>query len=162
MNKTAIFLVLLLLPVLSSGENEQVMVLDLHMEEGNVTLSNYSIQYGFYPDRRYQPDYGYELEIHSAEEMLYDFTFKDPSHVYREGGDEDGHLHGGLVVLDEVDFALTVPYHPEMEEVLIYNPEGVESGRFDFSEEEFFDQWWLVGGIVFVFFLLFLFSRKRR
>src|SRR3989338_3785029 len=119
MNK-AFLIILLALAPLAAAEGQKVLVLDLFYSQGNITVTNTTVMYGFSPDQRYQPEYGYLLEIWS-DERLYDFVFKQPNLEYREGT-EDGQLRGGLIIHDEVRFALVVPYYENMKEILLYSP----------------------------------------
>ncbi|MBD3164352.1 hypothetical protein GF323_04065 [Candidatus Woesearchaeota archaeon] len=134
MNKIWIVALLLLLSSFSYAVQPNVVLLKLNYNKGNITLLNQTAKYGFYPDRRYQPDFGYRVEILSGGSVLDGFRFSVPNEIYVDGTNEAGEISGGKIVLENINFALSVPYHEGMDRIKIYSPDnemaaeiGVES-----------------------------------
>ena len=122
MNKHALILLLFIAGSVGAASN-QVLVLKLNYDNGGISLVNKTLKYGFYPDRNYQPENGYTLEIISNhDDVLYDFTFRQPNIMYVDGTVNET-LTGGIVAMDNVDFSLVVPYFEEAKEIRIYSPE---------------------------------------
>jgi hypothetical protein len=158
------FLAFLPLLPLTSAALQQVMVLDLTYERGNITMENSTVKHGFYPDRRIQPESGYTLALFSEGEVLYSFTFKDPAHEIREGTDEHGDLSGGLIIHEHVRFSLIVPYYEEMDRIVIYSPSGEVAMEENLSATSLLKRGLLAFGIFIVamlFAALLLFFRRR-
>ena len=158
MNKSFIYLLVIVLLVISAAAaSPKVMVLKLNYDNGNISLVNKTIKYGFGPDRRYQPDYGYRLEIISFDNnQLYEFRFKAPNEMFVDGTDANGEISGGKIVLDNVNFALNVPYYNDMKEIRVYSPSGEISGSFSFEEERKVSiiKWVIIGLIAIITLIL--------
>jgi len=128
-------LLLFIIPVVV-GEADMVWVMNMNYDKGEITLLDKTLKYGFFPDRNYQPEIGYDMEMVSFEDrVIYEFTFKRPNviHVDRSNGTN---LEGGQIVLNNVDFTLIVPYYKDAKEVRIYNSEGVEIGKEELQKKE--------------------------
>jgi len=112
------------------------LLLNLHYDNGNITLLDQKVKYGFYPDRRYQPPFGYKAEIIGIDNsILYDFNFKVPIELYVDGTDSSGNISGGKILLNNTDFALIMPYYKEMKEVRLYNQDEEQVAEFNFREK---------------------------
>ena len=168
MNKLVCFSMIGLILVVSFVEaNSEVLVLKLNYNRGDITLLNSTQKYGFFPDRRYQPDYGYRAEIISFEDTsLYEFRFKAPNVIFIDGTDEEGEISGGKIVLDNMNFALNVPYYDEMKEINIYSPEEELVGKLSFEEERNISliKFGLVGliAVVTLMLIIFIFVKHRK
>jgi hypothetical protein len=142
-----------------SAAGSRVLVMKLNYDNGNISLVNDTIKYGFSPDRRYQPEYGYKAEIVSFDgEVVYDFRFKKPNEIFVDGTDENGEISGGKIVLDEVNFALSVPYFEDMKEINFYSDSDEFLGRVSFEEkrELLIWKWWITGLIIIVTLVLLI------
>ena len=172
MNKKSLFLVLFLISwlvfvpsVLAIGS--KVMVMKLNYDHGNVTLLNSTIKYGFSPDRRYQPEEGYKLKMTSfGDEKLYEFRFKMPNEIFIDGTDSNGEISGGKIVLDNINFALVVPYYDDMKEIKIYSKSDEIVGEISFEEQRNFSimRGVLVGliAIITAVLLIFIFVKHSK
>lgn len=166
MNKLICLFVGLFL-IATAAASSQVLVLKLNYLEGNITLLNKTIKYGFFPDRRYQPDYGYRAEIISFDDnLLYEFRFKAPNVIFVDGTDEEGQLSGGKVVLDNVNFALALPYYKNMKEINIYSPREEQVGLISFEEERKVEiiKWIITAtiGLVALILILFIIVKNKK
>ncbi|MCK5283793.1 MAG: hypothetical protein KAK00_10425 [Nanoarchaeota archaeon] len=153
MNKAICFLMVTFVLLGSvMAANPRVVILKLNYNDGNITLLNSTVKYGFFPDRRYQPDYGYRAEVISFEDsLLYEFRFKAPNEIFVDGTDEDGEISGGKIALENVNFALNVPYYEEMKEINIYSSEDEIVGSFSFEEgRNMLIIRWLLVGLIFI------------
>jgi hypothetical protein len=150
MNKLSIyFLIVILFLVSAYAINQQVVILKMDYDKGNISLLNKSIKYGFLPDRRYQPEYGYKVEIISFDnKILEDFRFKVPNVLYVDSTALSGELDGGKIILDKTEFALIFPYYPEMKEVKIYNSNDELISKSDISDKKKVNSGLLIFGIV--------------
>jgi hypothetical protein len=158
-----IFLFFLILTCSAFAANPQVMVLNLFYDKGNITLLNSTVKYGFYPDKRYQPEDGYTMEIHSFDnKKLYDFSFKAPNIEYREGSDESKEMHGGIIVHDRISFSLVIPYYQEMKSFTIYTPEGKVAGKITFERKPMNTGWIITLAILVIALLFMAFYLKHR
>jgi hypothetical protein len=125
---------LLLASAAMAGE-QKAMILKLNYDLGNITLVDKTLKYGFSPDRRHQPYIGYTAEVIYRKNPTYSFKFKAPNEVFVDMMNEEGELSGGKVVLDNVDFALNLPYPDEIVRVNIYSVEDKKIATFDIAEE---------------------------
>lgn len=106
------------------SQTDKVLILNFHYKNGVLGIKNKLIKYGFYPDRKIQPKEGYKLEIWSSEnKILYTFKFQLPTKIYVDHSKNDT-LEGGIIVLNETDFALILPYFDNAKVIKIYNPRG--------------------------------------
>jgi len=164
MNKLFVIVCLALSSILmctiALGASGQIMILSLRYDNGEITFLNSTTKYGFFPDRKIPVD-GYNLEILDSGKILYSFDFEAPNEMYVEGGDETGELSGGLVVLDEVEFALIVPYYSEADVIKIYSPEQKLVSSIDIKESSF-NWFWLVIPLVLLLLILIVMLLRRR
>ncbi len=167
MNKSICFLIGIVLAVSVFGVGAKVMILELNYDDGQILLLNNTIKYGFFPDRRYEPDYGYKAEMISLDGFnLYTFRFKAPNEIFVDGTDETGEISGGKVILPNVNFALTVPYYEDIGQISIYSPGDEKIASFVIAEKSMIN-WEIVGWVslvavfVLVFMCLRIFSKKE-
>jgi len=118
-NKIIIMLIILLfIPVVYA---DRIIILNLHYDNGDVSVLDKIETYGYHPDRKIQPNVGYKAEIISENGAILDsFKFKAPLEHYTDI-QEDGVLHGGMVVVNKTDFALIVPSLQDAKEIKLYN-----------------------------------------
>lgn len=128
MNKPLHLICLILIGIVALGVDaaqQKVIIFQLDYDNGNITYLNNTVKYGFYPDRRYQSEYGYKAEMLSDKsEVLYSFKFDIPNKIFVDGTNERGELSGGKIVMNETKFALTVPYFERAKEMRIYSPDN--------------------------------------
>ncbi len=100
-----------------------------------LTLQHLRLKRGYAP--QHEPlESGYVLSLHNANgDMLSSLTFKVPNVVYNPPpeGEEFG---AGAVVLEQVDFSLTVPLPEGAAELRVTDPQGVELVREPLSHAE--------------------------
>lgn len=168
MSKLILYLILVLVLIASVlGVSSKVVVLKLNYNEGNISLVNSTIKYGFSPDRRYQLDQGYKLEVVSFEnEVLHEFRFKAPNEIFVDGTDENGDISGGKIVLDNINFALSIPYYENMKEIKVYSPTNELVGVVSFEAERniSFVKWGIISMItlITIFLLIYIYMKQSK
>jgi len=116
------WLMVLMIPLLFAPAYgwEDIAILDLHYENGQLFLQEALYLRGFYPDRNIQPSEGYRLAVLDGDEEVYSFVFRIPDYSYVDVS-SNSELTGGIVKLDKVDFSLTVPFPEGADNVVIYD-----------------------------------------
>ena len=163
MSKKLIYLVLLL--VLASfvfAINPRVIVLKLHYDDGNVSIVDSKIKYGFYPDRRYQYFDGSTLELLDEGRVIDSFKFKVPSDEYVDYT-LDGELKGGKIERDDFDFGLIIPYYNDMTEIRITSLDG-GTNSFEIESRKSLSLYMvlLMIGIPFIILVLVLYGIRKK
>ena len=161
MNKLVLLLIIIL--VASNVYAQKVMVIKLHYDNGDIQLLNKTVKFGYHPDRRYQPDSGYRLVLLSKQnEILNEFYFKPPNVLFIDGT-IDGQLTGGMIILNDEEFALTLPYFETAKTIKIYSPEEELINEIDIEEDtsqlRFFFISFTALAVILALFILF---RKRK
>ncbi len=134
MKKFILIIMLLLFAQFACAE--KITILNLHYEKGDVSVLDKIDTYGYYPDRKIQPDIGYKAEVVSTDDaVLYSFKFEVPLEHYTDIH-LDNKTQGGLVIVDETDFALIIPSLPTAKEVNFYNEKNVKVLGVDLREEK--------------------------
>tara|TARA_Y100000310_G_scaffold236576_1_gene239765 strand:+ start:2026 stop:2586 length:561 start_codon:yes stop_codon:yes gene_type:complete len=147
--------------------NEKVFLIGLSYDNGRIKLNEMIAKIGYAPDRKLQPDEGFRGEMVSfEEEVLYSFRFDVPLKINTDVIDNN-EVSGNVIVLNETNFALLVPYFEETKEINIYdeNDERVFSAKV-YKPSAGNRRWLLmavigliVGG---VFMVVYLGLRKKR
>jgi len=164
MNKIILLIVLLMLISIVSAE--QVAVVNFNYDNGVITVKDRSVKLGYYPDKNYQPDEGYRVEVVDINgDKLYSLRFKIPLEVFTDISEGDG-IDGGLIVLNETDFSVIVPYYEEAQEIIFYNPRNYRVASLDISDEKFAPRdysivFYILGGIVLVGIIIFIKKKKK-
>ena len=121
-----ILLVLLIYAVSVYAETNRVLILNVHYDNGVLKIKDKIIKDGFYPDRKLKPINEYTAEIISiGEERLYSTDFEVPIKVYTDSF-ENGRVRGGIIILNETDFALVLPYFDDAKYINIYDKQGTK------------------------------------
>ena len=142
-----ILLLILVVPIVSANiECGDVFVVNFHYDNGVISYKDKVIKCGYAPDRRIQPEECYTAEMISIDgESLYSFDFCVPLNVNVDSS-ESGELSGGMVVLNETDFALIFPYYDEAKSITILNPRKYQVLEVPLIEEQFIQKrsfWWV-------------------
>jgi hypothetical protein len=132
MNKRILLLIsVFALLTFVSASSSKILLLKLTYNSGNLTISDTLPKNGFFPDRRFQPDTGYRLDMTSMNgSVLYSFRFNVPNIAYVDSEDEKGELRGGKVILNDFDFGLELPYYRDIKEINIYKPDGSKAASY--------------------------------
>ncbi|MBU0628691.1 MAG: hypothetical protein KKC75_05845 [Nanoarchaeota archaeon] len=149
--KIKMFLILLLIipAVFAEVECSKVWVVNFAYDNGLITPKEKELKCGYAPDRTIQPDEGYTAEIVSMDdETLYSFNFQIPLKFNFDLSDPllKG-LSGGMLILNETDFALIFPYYDQAKNIVIYNPRKYKVANVPLVEEQFIQKksfWWLL------------------
>ncbi len=163
MNKIIILLILTLMLNIVLAEENKVYIIDLHYKDEVITVNDIIIKTGYYPDRKLQPEKGYTLELISDDNfVLYSFKFEVPLKIYTDVIDENKEVRGGVIVLNETNFALILPYYDNAKEIKIYDNENKEmvSASVVPSLGERTTLKWIFGFIIIVIVLFLFFYRK--
>jgi hypothetical protein len=162
MRKEIVVLGFLLILVGVAQAESRVYFLDLKYDRGGLSLLDVYVTGGQAPDNANQPEDGYRCDVLSDRGILYSFRFTIPLELSvmppLDGGEPEP-----PVVLEEVEFSLTMPYYTEAKTIKLYDPQGVEKLSVDVSEfAEGGVNWDLVvATIVVVAVLGILFFKKR-
>jgi len=104
----------------------KVLILNLHYKNGILSLNNKIIKYGYAPDRKLQPSKGFKLSIIGKNNIILNsFNFEIPNKIFTDVIKNNKTI-GGVVLLNETNFSLVLPFYKEAEEIKIYNPQGRE------------------------------------
>lgn len=166
-NKKLLLILAVLLSAAMAKAQQEVVVLGLHYEDGLITVKDKTVQLGYYPDRNVQPELGHRLEVVSFDgEKLYSFRFKLPIDVFTDYSEGD-ELKGGLIRLNETDFALVIPYFEDAKEVRFYNERNYPVSTVTLAEEQMAPKeavlfGYAVIGLIIAGLLVSLRIRKRR
>jgi hypothetical protein len=146
MNKTILLVLILLFSVEALAQ--EVMVLDLHYDDGFITMKDKTILLGYYPDRNFQPSIGYRLEVVSFDDTnLYSFRFKLPLDEFLDYNTDK--LQGGVIRVNETDFSLIVPYFDDAKEINFYNERNYKVAEVNLVDERFAPK-----GVVFLVYVI--------
>ena len=140
-----------LMPVVSAElESSKVFVVNFNYDNGLVTYKDKVIKSGYFPDRKIQPEEGYRAEVISIDNIpLYSFRFNIPLKLNVDVSNPvTKNLSGGIVMLNETDFALIFPYYDEAKSIVVYNPREYQVLTVPLIEEQFFMEeksfWWVL------------------
>ncbi len=141
MKKILLLLLIIAMPIAAANiECGDVFVVNFHYDNGVITYKDKVIKCGYAPDRKIQPDGCYTAELISLDdESLYSFNFCVPLNVNVDSSDS-GELSGGMIVLNETDFALIFPYYDQTKSIIIYNSRRYKVAEIPLTEEQFIQQ----------------------
>ncbi|MCK4521354.1 MAG: hypothetical protein KAU20_02185 [Nanoarchaeota archaeon] len=114
--------------LISSVYAEQVYIVNFNYDNGLIMIKDKIVKQGYYPDRKLQPEEGYKCSImdHNKNE-LYSFIFDLPIKIYTDGFDNlTDKVTGGVIRLNQTDFAFIIPYFEEAGMIKCYNTGGYE------------------------------------
>lgn len=166
--KLWIALVLILMVNVVLAQDNMVYLLDLHYDNGKISLSEIKVEKGFSPDRKIQSG-DYKLEVISFDnKALYSFNFKAPR-VYSDKSDRlTGKIDGEVIDLEKADFTLIVPYLEDGKDIKIYkeNNEVFSTDVSKFSIKQSLKRsfiWlYIILIMLFCFLIIFLIKRKKK
>ena len=128
-------MVLILINLVFAATQEDLIVISLDYDKGNISLSRFSIEKGFFNDP-IQPDGGYKIELRSCDKILYEQKFNFPLEVRfvppREWFDEEGNQ---IYIPDEEEVRITIdtasvelyfPYFENYDNIKVYDADGNE------------------------------------
>lgn len=141
---------------------EKITILNLHYAKGEVSVLDKIDTYGYYPDRKIQPDIGYKAEVVSEEDaILYSFKFEVPLEHYTDIH-LDNKTQGGLVIVDDTDFALIIPSLPTAKEINFYNEKNVKVLSVGLVEEKEVPRTPIMLGLVALIVIIIYIAFKKR
>lgn len=138
--KILLLLFILTIPiVIADVECSKVFVVKFNYDNGLITYRDKVIKCGYAPDRRIQPKEGYKVEVISIDnKVLHSFKFEIPLEINFDLSDPIvKSLSGGMLILNETDFALIFPYYDKAKSIIIYNPRDYEIVKIPLIEEQF-------------------------
>jgi len=163
MKKIKLLLITLILLLNIALAENKVFIVDLNYKDGKITVNDVMTKAGYYPDRKLQPEKGYTLELISDDDMvLHSFRFEVPLKIYTDVIDENGEIKGGILILNETNFALVLPYYDDAKYIKIYDNENKEviSASVVPSLGERTALKWIFGFIIIMIVLFLFFYRK--
>ena len=146
---------------------EQIIIFDFSYDKGLITLTSQSIQEGYYPDRKIQPEEGYKCALaDNNDNTIYDFKFEIPLKVYTDVINK-GNIEGNVIRLNETEFSLIMPFLEKAEKIKCYNIGGYEIINKEIEkiplspEKSNFNIWiFVLVALAVLFFIIF--RRKKR
>ena len=121
----------------SAANISKVFVLDLTYSKGDIIINEYITKYGYYPDRKFQPDDGYAVEVISDDnQILYFSKFYVPNRFFIDSTLNDTNLTGGVMELDKTNFAMVLPYYSNAKSVYFFNNENESLASLRVVNEE--------------------------
>lgn len=135
--------------VIAEVECSKAIVVKFNYDSGLITYKDKMIKCGYAPDRKIQPEEGYRAEIISIDNKpLYSFKFDIPTKINFDLSDPIVKtISGGMLILNETDFALIFPYYDKAKSIIIYNPRDYEIVKIPLIEEQFIQErsfWWVL------------------
>ena len=117
----------------SKDVENKIYVLTLNYDNGKVKLLELFVKNGHSPDRKVQPENGYNCELVSKNnEILYSFKFSIPLTVMTPPPVE-GDSGESTIYLENTNFTLLIPYFKNCEKIVIYDPDYTELISIDVS-----------------------------
>jgi len=169
MKKLLLLMFALLLPIVMAEECSRVFVVNFNYDNGIVAYKDKVMKCGYAPDRSIQPVEGYTAEMISIDdEVLYSFKFNIPLRFNFDFSDPImKSLSGGMLILNETDFALIFPYYDKVKSIIIYNPREYEVVTIPLIEEQFIQRrsfWWVfwIVLLLVVSYIAYRYYRTRR
>lgn len=138
--KLLLLIILLLIPaVIAEIECSKVYVVKFNYNNGLITYKDKVIKCGYAPDNKIQPEEGYRADIISEDNnLLYSFKFEIPLRISFDLTDPVlKTMSGGMLILNETDFALVFPYYDNAGNIIIYNPREYKILSVPLAEEHF-------------------------
>ena len=134
--KREVFVVIvfsLLSAIVIAQDVDKIYILNLDYDRGNLNLVSVVVQHGYAPDRRIQPEVGYNCSVASfSGETLYSFKFEVPNVIYAPppiGGEAESGIY-----LEQVNFSLTIPYFRDGKTIYIYDSNDTNVLSVDVSQ----------------------------
>ena len=123
MKKIFIVVLILLIPVLS--QTKGVYILDLHYENGDLTLNNINFNSSLYASQIIgisgEEFFNYELFSHNTS-LIDKIIFEAPNEIVIDEfieKDNETIFTGEIITLDTIDFLLITDYYPEASNIVI-------------------------------------------
>ena len=150
-----------------------VRIVAFHLDgsdaDNQIVMTNSLTKIGYYPDYRIQPDKGFKLSISDQQgTQRFNMIFQNPSMIYAHAYDNEI-ITGGLVILNETDFALTLPVYSDNDQITIWDEQNNQVFQKDFEVQRnaiggtvMSGKWILASLILAVFLLVFIFIMARR
>ncbi len=149
--KCLLLVFVFLIPIVfAEVECSNVFVVKFNYDNGIITYRDKVVKCGYAPDRKIQPVEGYTAEMISVNnDVLHSFKFNVPLKLNIDLSDPImKSLSGGMLILNETDFALIFPYYDDAKSIIIYNPREYEVVTIPLIEEQFIQEkaslWFLV------------------
>jgi hypothetical protein len=159
------WIILLLIICIAFADCDRVIIVNFNYDNQLITYKGQAAKCGFYPDRRLQPSSGYRAEMVGEEGVQYSFRFDIPLKLYVDASDPSTkELSGGIILLNQTDFALIFPYL-DAKEIVIYNPRGYEVERVPLEAELFAKEkgaYWIILFFILLALAIYLVFRHYR
>jgi len=123
MRKILYFFIFLIL--INSVCAEKITIFNFHYDNGIITLKQQFVKEGYYPDRNIQKQ-GYSCKLtNNQNNELYSFNFDLPNKLFIDTT-QNNEIKGNMIILNKTDFSFIMPYLPEANNLICYNPAGYE------------------------------------
>jgi len=173
MKKIKIMLIICMLLSLSctffaSAETNKVWIVSLHYDSSKtadkITMNEVVLKYGYAPDMKLQPENSYRLDVlDDKNNVIYSFKFDIPNKIFTDITEEN-EIKGGIIVLNQTDFAIIVPYYQNSLKIAVYDEMNKQIFSFNPTKEQKnnFNVWIISSVIGFVLLLTIIILRKRK
>ncbi len=130
------FIVFFLPDLLWAGVSGPVMILNLHFEEGEVTLNSFKVYNGRIHNKKLSSEKFLSITDRSGK-TFFTKAFKIPQKLHYDYMDtKTGELKGGELTRDKVDFIVKVPFSKNMKKIQFFQSKSkVDTGQKNKSEE---------------------------
>ncbi len=163
---TILFIILLIPITFAEVECNKVLIVNFNYDNGVINYKDKITKCGYYPDKPTQPEEGYTAQLLSIDnEVLYSSKFEIPLKLNIDLSTAAKGLSGGLVILNETDFALIFPYYDKARSIVVLNPKKYEILTISLTEEQFIQKksfWWMLGLILILFGFVYMIYRRRK
>ncbi len=165
---TSTLFVNLILPIVSAEvECNKVLIVDFNYNQGIIDYKDKIIKCGYSPDSIIQPEEGYTAQLISIDnELLYSSKFEIPLKLNVDlSNAATKSLSGGIVILNETEFALIFPYCDKARSIVLLNPKKYEILTIPLIEYQLIQKrsfWWILGLILILFAFIYRVYRRRK
>lgn len=130
----------LLCTFFAAAEANKVWIVSLHYDSAKttnkITMNEMVLKYGYAPDMKLQPEKGYRLDVlDDKNNAMYSFKFEIPDKIFTDITEENK-TKGGVIVLNQTDFAVVVPYYPNSIKIAVYDEMNKQVLGFNVNKEE--------------------------
>lgn len=107
-----------------NSTTEEVLDLNLHYNQGKITVNSLDKGQGYLPDTENQPQNGYELQLlDNGANELFKIKFNFPLQVVTDEFNTQGQPRGSIKTLQEGSMKVTIPLKQNAAKILVIDPQ---------------------------------------
>ena len=153
--------------VIASPSTIRILGFNYEQIEGkpSMVITSDTTKLGYYPDYYFQPEKGYNLQIQDElSQELFSLKFKSPDLIFYDEF-KDTNITGGLVLINQTDFALTLPTFQNEDKIVILDEDNSEVLSYVLPKEKQeqttnYLQYWKWVFLICALTIIFLLARK--